>query len=130
MAALSSFEPLEDVSLGDVMVPAGTTIFFVSRPSMLDAQNFANPDRFDPDRWLQPRDAQRGAHEPRAYLQFGAGPRVCPGRHLAGVEMRLALSMLTASFEIKLAVDPSESLEVSAFTMTPSSMPVSLAIRH
>ncbi len=130
VAALSSFEPLEDVSLGDVMVPAGTTIFFVSRPSMLDAQNFANPDRFDPDRWLQPRDAQRGAHEPRAYLQFGAGPRVCPGRHLAGVEMRLALSMLTASFEIKLAVDPSEILEVSAFTMTPSSMPVSLAIRH
>jgi cytochrome P450 len=130
VAALSSFEPLEDVLLGDLMVPAGTTIFFMSRPSMQDSRNFANPERFDPDRWLQPRDAERGAHEPRAYLQFGAGPRVCPGRHLAGVEMRLALSMLTARFDIKLAADPSEIREISAFTMVPSSMPATLSIRR
>jgi len=130
VAALSSFEPLEDVTLGDVRVPAGTTIFFLNRPPMHDARNFANPERFDPDRWLQPRDAERGAHEPRAYLQFGAGPRVCPGRHLAGVEMRAALSMLVANFEVKLAVDPAQIREVSAFTMVPSAMPVELTVRQ
>ncbi|CAB3752190.1 cytochrome P450 [Paraburkholderia solisilvae] len=129
VAALSSYEPLEDVMMGDVRVPAGTFMFFLNRPPMHDPNNFVNPERFDPDRWLQARDPARGAHEPRAYLQFGAGPRVCPGRHLAGVEMRAALSMLVANFEVTLAVDPSEVEEINDFIMKPSSMPINLKIR-
>jgi cytochrome P450 len=96
---------------------------------MLDPSHFENPQRFEPERWLHARDPARGAHEPRAYLQFGAGPRVCPGRHLAGVEMRAALSMLAANFEVKLAVDPSEIEEINDFTMRPSKMPINLSIR-
>jgi cytochrome P450 len=129
VAAISSFEPLEDVSVGDVQLPKGTTMFFLNRPAMLDELNFANPQQFDPDRWLTPRDPARGAHEPRAYLQFGAGPRVCPGRHLAGVEMRLVLSMLMANFSIEMATDPGSIEEVTAFTMVPSSMPIRLSVR-
>jgi cytochrome P450 len=132
VAAINSFEPLEDVCLQDVSLPAGSKLFFLNRPAMLDARNFAEPQKFDPDRWLHQRDAAhgaQGAHEMRAYLQFGAGPRVCPGRHLAGVEMRLVLSMLMANFTVDLAVDPDTIEEISAFTMVPSSMPVKLAVR-
>jgi len=129
VAALSSFEPLEDVTMGDVLVPAGTFMFFLNRPAMHNPANFVNPERFDPDRWLHARDPARGAHEQRAYLQFGAGPRVCPGRHLAGVEMRAALSMLAANFEAKLAVDASEIEEINDFIMKPSKMPINLTIR-
>ncbi|MDQ7978331.1 cytochrome P450 [Paraburkholderia sp. SARCC-3016] len=129
VAALSSFEPLEDVTMGDVLVPVGTFMFFLNRPAMHNPANFVNPERFDPDRWLQARDPARGAHEQRAYLQFGAGPRVCPGRHLAGVEMRAALSMLAANFEAKLAVDASEIEEINDFIMKPSKMPINLTIR-
>jgi cytochrome P450 len=129
VAAIQSFEPLEDVCLQDVMLPAGTKMFFLNRPAMLDARNFAEPLRYDPDRWLHQRDPSRGAHETRAYMQFGGGPRVCPGRHLASVEMRLVLSMLMANFTVELAVDPDTIEEVSAFTMVPSSMPIRLAVR-
>ena len=65
-------------------------------------------------------------HDARAYVQFGAGPRVCPGRHLAGVELRLVLSMLARNFSMELAADPAEVKEVLAFTMMPSAMPVRL----
>ncbi|MGH8780045.1 cytochrome P450 [Paraburkholderia sp.] len=129
VAAVSSFEPLQDVQLTDVHVPAGTTMFFVNRPSMLDERHFAQPQTFDPDRWLRARDAQTGAHDTRAYLQFGAGPRVCPGRHLAGVEMRLVLSMLLANFRIELAVEPESIEEITAFTMVPSAMPMRVSLR-
>ncbi|WP_287197294.1 cytochrome P450 [Paraburkholderia sp.] len=129
VAAINSFEPLEDVCLQGVSLPAGSKHFFLNRPAMLDAHNFAEPLKFDPDRWLRQRDAAHGAHEMRAYLQFGAGPRVCPGRHLAGVEMRLVLSMLMANFTVDLAVHPDTIEEISAFTMVPSSMPVRLAVR-
>ena len=69
------------------------------------------------------------AHNPRAHLQFGAGPRVCPGRHLATTEMRLVLSMLMRNFEVELACQPGELREVMAFTMMPERMPVRLHAR-
>lgn len=129
VAAIQTFEPLEDVCLGGVAIPAGMRLFFLTRPAMLDASNFARPQAFDPDRWMHRHDESRGTHEPRAFLTFGGGPRVCPGRHLANVEMRLVLSMLAANFEISLAVDPATIKEVSAFTMVPSRMPINLKPR-
>jgi cytochrome P450 len=94
---------------------------------MLDEKNFVDPQRYDPYRWI--RKGEHGAHDVRAYLQFGAGPRVCPGRHLASVEMRLVLSMLMANFSMELATDPANIHEVQAFTMVPSTMPVKLTVR-
>jgi cytochrome P450 len=128
VVGLISFSPNEDCVVGGVALPRGLRNFFVHRPAMLDARHFADPERFDPDRWLRGHDGST-AHEPRAFLQFGAGPRVCPGRHLAGVEMRLVLSMLMRHFRIELACDPASIEEVTAFTVTPSRMPVRLTRR-
>lgn len=123
---LHSFEPLHDFEIGGLALERDTKLFFLNRPAMLDARNFHDPSRYDPDRWLRPRDAHPGPHEPRAFLQFGAGPRVCPGRHLAGVEMRLVISMLMRTFRIELATDPADIEEVSALTCGPDHMPVRL----
>lgn len=134
-------EPVVDVELGGVALPRGTPLFFLLRPDMLDARHFGDPMRFEPRRWQRghhaaapaaagcPHAARAGAHNARAWLQFGAGPRVCPGRHLAAVEMRLVLSMLTRNFRVQLACDPAEIREVMSFTMHPAAMPVRLALR-
>ncbi|MBL8383607.1 MAG: cytochrome P450 [Burkholderiales bacterium] len=122
-------EPLVDVVLGDVAIPAGTPLFFVLRPAMQDHRHFGRPDEFLPERWAAGHDAVQ-PHDTRAYTQFGAGPRVCPGRHLAGVELRLVLSMLARNFTVELAGDPAAVREVMNFTMMPSAMPVRLIPRH
>ncbi|MFT0174878.1 cytochrome P450 [Paraburkholderia mimosarum] len=93
---------------------------------MLDPKHFAHPEVFNPHRWKHPRDPSDGAHGQKAYLTLGAGPRVCPGRYLAGVKMRLVISMLMKHFRIELAIDPEEIEEISAFTMVPNRMPVKL----
>lgn len=126
VAAIQTFEPLSDVCLAGVALPAGTRMLFLTRPAMLDARHFAHPELFNPDRWKHPRDSSEGAHDQKAYLAFGAGPRVCPGRYLAGVEMRLVISMMMKHFRIELAVDPAEIKEVSAFTMVPNRLPLRL----
>ncbi|AXF13519.1 cytochrome P450 [Paraburkholderia caledonica] len=125
-----AFEPLQDVEHRGIHLPAGSRMFFLTRPSMLDASNFEHPEKFDPERWMHELTIQRGAHETRAHLQFGGGPRVCPGRHLSTVEMRLVISMLSAGFVSRLAVDTSSIREVAAFTMVPSAMPVRLCLRQ
>jgi len=122
-------EPIKDVVLGDVSLPSGTPLFFILRPSMLDGKHFGRPHEFLPERWstghleVQP-------HDPKAYAQFGAGPRVCPGRYLAAVEMRLVLSMLSRNFSMELATDPDSIKEIAAFTMMPNTMPVRLESLH
>jgi len=121
-------EPLNDAVLGDVALPAATPIFFVLRPAMLDEAQFGRATQFLPERWAAGHE-QVQPHNTRAYAQFGAGPRMCPGRHLAGVELRLVLSMLARNFSMELAADANSIKETLAFTMMPSHMPVRLTAR-
>jgi len=124
-----SLEPIEDVVLGNVSLPSGTPLVFLLRPSMLNSRHFGRPNEFLPERWstghleVQP-------HDSKAYAQFGAGPRVCPGRYLAAVEMRLVLSMLSRNFSMELATGPESIKEIAAFTMMPNTMPVRLESLH
>lgn len=127
-------QALRDMTVAGVALSAGTQIFFVNRPGQVSATHFADPEHYRPERWLHGAgngpDQPEDRHNPRAFLQFGAGSRVCPGRHLAGVEMRMVLSMLMRHFEVELACDPAEIREVLNFTVTPSHMPVRLKPRR
>jgi cytochrome P450 len=121
----------QPLMLGDVALPRGTELIFINRPAMTSARHFGCPMRYDPERWTRgdPAHGTERTHDTRAFLQFGAGPRVCPGRHLATVELRLVLAMLLRDFRLELACDPDEIEEVTAFTLAPSKMPVRLVPR-
>lgn len=125
---LMFMEAATDVELGDIAVPEGTGVFFLLRPSMLDERRFGCPHRFVAERFTSGHGDVE-PHDGRAYAQFGAGPRVCPGRHLANVELRLVLSMLARNFRMRLACAPGAIEEVAGFTMMPSAMPVLLEPR-
>lgn len=46
-------------------------------PSAMDAEVYPDPEKFDPERWL---DANSSANQnPNKYLIFGAGPHKCIG---------------------------------------------------
>ncbi len=151
-------ETVQERMLGDVRLPAGTPVFLITRPAMLDEQHFGDAQRLKPERWMASRGAgdsgtrdgdigsadhsegdgdapgrtaqvartAGAAHNPRAFVQFGAGPRVCPGRHLATLEMRMAMSMLLRSFRIRHAGDPEEVREQFGFTMMPQRLPLAV----
>jgi cytochrome P450 len=127
VVAFFGMQALKPMVVAGVAVPAGTKLFYVSRPAQTDSAHFAEPARFDPARWHRSGDG--AAHDPRAYLQFGAGPRVCPGRHLATQELRIVLAMLLHEFEVQLACDEADIDELLHFTNLPSRMPVRLRRR-
>jgi cytochrome P450 len=129
------FEALVATVIGDVAVPAGTGVLALLRSGPMDQRYFAHPDIFDPERWLTPREAAAGTSSPgreRVSMPFGAGPRICPGRNLALLEISLVTSMLFHNFEIKSLRTPDgrEVQETLSFTMGPSKMLVTLAARR
>ncbi|HME76467.1 MAG TPA: cytochrome P450 [Mycobacterium sp.] len=76
--------PIEDVSLGGVIIPAGTLLFANTAAANRDPAVYETPGRLN-----IARDA------PPAMLTFGGGQHFCLGAHLARVELAEALTVMT-----------------------------------
>jgi cytochrome P450 len=95
-------EPIEDVTIGEFLVPKGSLISIHTFTMQRDARFFPEPERFDPSRF------QAGWEQriPRyAYLPFGAGPRVCIGNSFAMMEARLILATVAQQWRMRLEAD-------------------------
>ena len=71
------------------------------RSDSLREEYFADARRFRPERWLGAEGGHGAASANRIAMPFGAGPRVCPGRHLAMLEIKMALAVLLGRFDIE-----------------------------
>ncbi len=119
---LNVVQALRETQVAGVRVPAGTMLWCVMRHDTLREQLFADARRFDPARWLgQDPAAPAAISAKRVSMPFGAGPRICPGRYLALLEMKMALAMLLNSFDVASVgvADGSEPRERLSFTMAP-----------
>ena len=130
-------EALVDTTVEDVQVPAGTIVWCVLRHDSVDEKNFKNAAAFDPARWLVSPDdvgsaatASRGAGKGIS-APFGAGPRTCPGRYLALLEIKNAVAMVLGYFEIEsVATDPGQPpKELMGFVMSPEGLKMRLKAR-
>ncbi|KAI9639968.1 hypothetical protein NHQ30_011637 [Ciborinia camelliae] len=82
-------------------VPGGTNVSCGIYASQHQTQNFKNPDKFAPERWLD--DPEYAGDEKGAFQPFSLGPRNCIGRNLAYAEMRLILARVIWNFDLELA---------------------------
>jgi cytochrome P450/nitrite reductase/ring-hydroxylating ferredoxin subunit len=116
-----------DTSLGDYIVPKETAVLALLRPAALDRANFFDPLAFRPERWL---DDSIRPHNVSAYMPFGSGPRMCPGRSLALLEMKTLLSMLYKNFDVERVGASADVSELYGFTMSPAGLRVRLRSRR
>ena len=119
VAPMLFLEANQDIELAGIEIPGGTPVFVLTRPATLDDNNYRDAKAFDPERWVGRRETREG-HNAKAFMHFGAGPRFCPGRYLATLEMKMVLAMLARNFSISYAEAPEVTQEVFAFTMMPS----------
>jgi cytochrome P450 len=76
----------DDMTIGDVEVPAGEAMLLLLAAAQRDPAEFDRPDTFDPDRGVL------------RHLGFGRGAHYCLGAPLARLEAGMALSAITARF--------------------------------
>lgn len=118
VAPILLLQPIHDTKLGELELPAGALIMCLMRAGATDERRFPHAQAFDPDRWLTGVSATSSK---RVVMPFGAGPRLCPGRYLAILEMKMVMAMLLDGFDIESVTTPDggEAREHLAFTMSP-----------
>lgn len=118
VAPFLPLEALHDTVVGDVLVRKDTLVWCVMRGDSVGNAHFRDAAEFQPERWLE-----KGAALPDKQIStpFGAGPRTCPGRYLALLEIKIAIAMLLSSFEVVSVQTPDgrEPAEHMDFTMSP-----------
>ena len=122
VAPILVFEAKEDVILADIAIPAGASIVLLARRIATREAHFSEATRFDLDRWLERAPDSARMHNQKAFIPFGGGPRFCPGRNLALLEIKVVLAMLLKNFEVELANDGQAIDERFAFTMSPTNL--------
>lgn len=111
-------EAIHDTSVAGIHVPARTLVWCVLRHHSMADSHVDHAARFDPQRWLGDGP---GAIDRKVAMPFGAGPRICPGRYLALLEMKVAMAMLLGRYDIAAIDTPEgkEAEELMAFVMSP-----------
>ncbi len=110
----------EPVTLGGLDLPAGASILFSPYSVHHDPDVYADPDVFDPDRWLP----ERAKEVPRpSFVPFGAGNRQCIGDGFAWTEAVVVLATIASRWRLR-PVPGAEVRKVPAATLRPSQLPM------
>ncbi|RBA17075.1 hypothetical protein FPRO05_01799 [Fusarium proliferatum] len=118
--AMAPRQATEDVEIDGIMIPKGAVIQL--SPAVMNTHPLVwGPDaqEFNPDRWSDLRGDTRSAY---AFETFHNGPRMCIGKQLSFMEMKIMLVEMVRKFKIEKPLGNEEKqVEVAgpAFTLRP-----------
>ncbi|KAF3769425.1 hypothetical protein M406DRAFT_35639 [Cryphonectria parasitica EP155] len=96
--------PSGGLRIGDTFFPEGTVVgmnpYVVNRHKPTFGED---ADDWNPDRWMVPKELRQKREA--AILTFGAGRRVCLGRHVAMLELKKIVPALLLRYDFEL-LDP------------------------
>jgi sterol 14-demethylase len=95
----------EEIELAGHTIPPGTVVAASPRVSNRIAEDFPEPDTFDPGRYLDPR--QEDLQNRWTWIPFGAGKHRCVGNAFAMMQMKAIFSVILRDYEFEMA-QPSE----------------------
>jgi cytochrome P450 len=98
----------ETTELAGFEIPKGSFVNVFPWVIQRDSRFFAEPEKFDPDRFSSENEHQI---YPFAWFPFGAGGRACIGRELALMEMEQIMTLVNQRFRLKFAPDQSPDVE-------------------
>lgn len=99
--------------LGDWVIPRGYSVVVAIAQIHETAEDFDDPERFDPQRFV-------GTRPPTfAHLPYGGGTRRCVGAVFANVEMDVVLRTVLRHFAIETTTAPGEKVHSRGVAYTP-----------
>jgi cytochrome P450 len=100
--------------LGDWVIPRGFSIVVPIAHIHERENDYADPDRFDPQRFVGNRPSTS------SFLPYGGGTRRCVGAVFANVEMDVVLRTVLRNFAIETTTAPDEKVHSRGVAYTPA----------
>ena len=118
---------LEEFEANGYTIPKRAVVLMCPYIVQRDARFFADPERFDPERWTPEAQASRPKF---AYFPFGGGNRICIGEQFAWMEGVMLIAQLSQKW--RMSLNPSARVEVQPLiTLRPRhGMPMILERRR
>ncbi|KAH9063196.1 cytochrome P450 [Lactarius vividus] len=95
--------PTDDDFYKGYFIPKGAVIIANAWAVLHDPGLYPDPEVFNPDRFLDEDGTFRD--DPMIALAFGAGRRICPGRHLVDTELFVVTASVLSVFNVTRAKD-------------------------
>ncbi|KAJ4835347.1 hypothetical protein Tsubulata_049210, partial [Turnera subulata] len=92
---------ITDFTYEGVTIPKGWKTFWTVHTTHRNPKYFPKPEKFDPSRFEGKGPA------PYTFVPFGGGPRMCPGREYARIEILSFIHNVVTQFKFS-KVDPNE----------------------
>jgi len=99
--------------LGEWIIPRGYSIVVSIAQMHANADIFPDPDRFDPQRFIDAKPSNF------AWIPFGGGTRRCVGAAFANMEMDVVLRTVLRHFTIETTTAPGEKWHARGVAFTP-----------
>ena len=113
---------VQETEFAGYTLPVGTSVRVSISGCHRMSRYFADPNRFDPDRFLPPREEDR--RSPYALVTFGGGPRLCIGMNFANIEVKALAADVLRRYELSPVTDEPP-LDMGFITvMVPGGIPM------
>ncbi|KAM7480907.1 hypothetical protein LguiB_005490 [Lonicera macranthoides] len=112
-------ESLSDFVYNGFLIPKGWKLHWSSNTTHKSPEIFPQPQKFDPTRFEGKGPA------PYTFVPFGGGPRMCPGKEFARLELLVFIHHLVKRFKFELEI-PNEKITVNPMPIPVKGLPIRL----
>ena len=90
---------LREFEFGGYRIPAGSGVGISPQAVHMDAEHWAEPDKFDPLRFSPELTAKRHKY---AWVPFGGGAHMCIGLHFAYMQVKVLMAQILTRYQIEI----------------------------
>ncbi|KAI9448684.1 cytochrome P450 [Lactarius psammicola] len=117
--------PTDDDFYKGYFIPKGAVVIANAWAVLHDPELYPDPETFNPDRFLDSDGTFRD--DPMISLAFGAGRRICPGRHFAEATLFVVTASVLSVYNVTRAKDKNGN-EIPVAVPAPESVQSAVAI--
>ncbi|KAK2970948.1 hypothetical protein RJ640_004740 [Escallonia rubra] len=112
-------EAITDFTFAGFTIPKGWKTFWTVHTTHKNPKYFPDPEKFDPSRF------EGSGPAPYTFVPFGGGPRMCPGKEYARLEVLVFVHDVVTKFKLEKSI-PDEKIVFHASPVPMNGLPVRL----